>query len=162
MKTLLMVCRALCALAVLGGLAACGSAPAAQPGNALDSAVVRMGEPKARYALDDGQRLFFALRPGEVDRLDFDASGQLVARQPALSQAGFEALARRGGDAAAVQLEFGPANRKQVLEDGGGLRWTYSWREYDTWRLARVWFDKAGVFQRVELVEDPGADDRYL
>lgn len=162
MTVLSMVYRALGAMAVVGVLAACGSAPSAQPGNALDAAVARMGEPQARYALENGQRLFFAVRPGEVDRLDFDAAGQLVKRQRALSKAGFEALARRGGDAAAVQLEFGPPTRKLVLTDGGGLQWTYSWREYDTWRLARVWFDKSGIFQRVEMLEDPKADDRYL
>ena len=157
-----MVRRPLGALALVAVLAACGSAPGAQPGNAMDAALARMGEPRARYAVDDGMRLFFALRPGEVDRLDFDADGRLIKRQPALSTAGFEALARRGGDASAVQLEFGPPTRQRVLKDGEGLQWTYSWREYDTWRLAQVWFDKAGVFQRLELLEDPKADDRYL
>ncbi len=153
--------RTLCALAVSGALVACGSVTPAQSGNKLEAVLTLMGEPRARYALEPGQRLFYAVRPGEVESLDFDANGQLVERRRALSQARFAALAKRGGDAAAVQLEFGPPARKSLVDDGGGLLWTYSWLEYDVWRLARVGFDKAGVFQRVELSEDPLADDRY-
>ena len=153
--------RALGALVLIGLLAACGTSSQGQPSSALGAAVARMGEPRARYALENGQRLFFVVRPGEVDSLDFDPSGQLTERRRALSQERFAALAKRGGDAASVQLEFGPPGRKLVLADGTGLQWTYSWREFDTWRLARVWFDKNSNFQRVETVDDPGADDRY-
>lgn len=156
-----LVCRAVSALAVMAALVACGGTAPLQQGTALDATVARMGEPRARYALESGNRLFYSVRPGEMDRLDFDVGGHLVERQRALSQERFAALAKRGGDAAAVQLEFGPPARKSVMEDGGGLQWTYSWLEYDVWRLAQIWFDKAGIFQRVEVSEDPLADDRY-
>lgn len=162
MKALSIASRTLSAWAVAAALVACGTVTPAPQTNALDATVARMGEPRARYALENGQRLFFAVRPGEVDSIDFDANGALVESHRAFSRDRFAALAKRGGDAAAVQFEFGPPGRKSVLADGGGLLWTYSWREYGTWLLAKVWFDKAGVFQRVELVEDPKADDRYL
>ena len=161
MKVSSFACRAVGVLALAVAVAACSSVAPAQQGSALDAAVARMGEPLARYALENGQRLFYAVRPGEVDSLDFDANGRLVERHRALSRERFAALAKRGGDAAAVQREFGPPTRQLVLDEGGGLLWTYSWREYDTWRLARVWFDKSSVFQRVELKDDPNADDRY-
>lgn len=161
MSAMSFFCRATGAMAVVAALAACGITAPVPPANSLDAVVARMGEPRARYALDSGQRLFYAVRPGEFESLDFDAAGHLVGRHRALSQERFAALAQRGGDAAAVQLEFGPPARKSVLEDGAGLLWIYSWLEFDVWRLARVWFDKAGVFQRVELSEDPLADDRY-
>lgn len=161
MTVLAMAGRALGVWVVASVLTACGSVAPVQERSALDATVASMGEPRARYALEDGQRLFFAVRPGEVDSLDFDARGHLLERRRALSAERFTALAKRGGDVAAVQLEFGPPARKQVLKDGGGLQWTYSWREFGTWRLAQVWFDKSGTFQRLELVDDPKADDRY-
>lgn len=161
MRVMSWIGRYVATFALLSGLVACGVVAPALPGNTLDATLARMGEPRAQYALQPGQRLFYAVRPGELESFDFDAGGQLMERRTALSQARFAALAQRGGDAAAVQLEFGPPSKKKLLDDDGGLLWTYSWREYDVWRIARVSFDKAGLLQRVEQSEDALADERY-
>ncbi len=140
--------------------AACGVLPAAPATDTLAVTRASMGEPMAQYALPDGQRLFYRVRPGEVVRLDFDATGKRVSRHAALSRETFQALGKSRGDAAAVQLQFGLPARRSVQEEGG-LLWTYSWQEQDVWRMARVSFDKAGNFNAVEVVRDPQADERY-
>lgn len=152
--------RLVSSLAALLVLGACGALPSAPVSDSLAATRVSKGEPMAQYALPDGQRLFYKLRPGEIERLDFDASGARVGRQMALSRAAFAGLAKTGGDLASVQLAFGPAGKRSSQEDGG-LTWEYSWFEYDVWRVARVSFAKSGAFQRVDVIEDPVADDRY-
>ena len=141
-------------------LAACGALPPASETDTLSTTRASMGQPMAQYALPDGQRLFYRVRPGEVVRLDFDANGQRVSRVTALSKESFLALSKSRVDVAAVQLQFG-LPQSQSVEEEGGLLWTYSWQEQDIWRLARVSFDKTGKFKAVEILEDPQADGRY-
>ena len=68
------------AACVLGALlAACATMGSPAPGATQEQVRSSWGEPSASYALPDGQRLFYRLKPGELQRLDFDAKGHLAA-----------------------------------------------------------------------------------
>lgn len=153
---------AACALAAL--LAACTSVGTLAPGATREQVHSRWGEPRASYALPDGQRLFYRRKPGELQRLDFDAAGRLTAMEQVFTAARFRALAQGHWDAAEVQRSFGPPERRVAAgenQEEGGSVWVYSWLDFGTWRLARVRMNGAGAVQGVEFTDDPLADDRY-
>lgn len=146
-------------LACAGALVACGAVPAGG-GLTLEQAQAKWGEPRARYTLASGQRLFYRLQAGELESLDFDADNRLVSRQQVFTLAHFQALGKGRWDASDVQREFGPPLRVSNQGESGSM-WTYSWLEFGAWRLARVHLDAAGVVRSVDFVADPHADDRY-
>lgn len=158
-----------CALALV--LAACASTVLSPtPGTTREEVERRWGEPRASYALPTGQRLFFRVKPGELQRLDFDTSGRLVVAEQVFTAENFRALSEGRWDAAAVQRQFGPPTRSTSAgdsKDGGrdegkGARiWVYSWLDFGTWRLAQITLDSKGIVQGIELAQDPSADDRY-
>lgn len=157
--------RALAASFLLAALlAACAMPGPLGPGATREQVQSRWGEPRASYALPSGQRLFYSPRPGERERLDFDASGRLVKREQVFSQANFQGLAQGTWDAAEVQRDFGPPDRRlaaaQNAEDASSV-WVYSWLEFGKWRLARVRISGAGTVQTVEFADDARADERY-
>ncbi|MGP1630445.1 MAG: hypothetical protein ACTS5V_10940, partial [Giesbergeria sp.] len=89
-------------------LAACASSVLAPtPGATREEVQSRWGEPRASYALPRGQRLFFRVKPGELQRLDFDSSGRLVVAEQVLTAQQLRTLSEGRWDAAAVQRSFG-------------------------------------------------------
>lgn len=145
-------------------LAACASVGPPAPGATREQVHSRWGEPRASYALPDGQRLFYRRKPGELQRLDFDANGHLVAMEQIFTAAHFRALAQSHWEAAEVQRSYGPPARQMAAaekQEESGAVWIYSWLDFGTWRLAQVRMNAAGVVQGVEFVEDTLADDRY-
>ena len=145
-------------------LAACASVGTPAPGATREQVQHRWGEPRASYALPDGQRLFYRRKPGELQRLDFDANGRLIGTEQAFTAANFQALAHGHWDAAQVQRNFGPPARRVAAGEGeaeSGSVWVYSWLDFGTWRLARVRMSGAGVVQGVDFSDDTLADERY-
>lgn len=159
LRTLVLTC-------CVAALAACAAPEAIGPGVARDQVQNRWGEPRASYAVGEGQRWFYERTPGEQERLDFDANGRLLARTQVFTAAHFLALSAGQWSATQVLQGFGPPLRRQAAvqeagEDGSGSVWIYSWREFGKWRIARVRLGAEGVVQGVELADDTKADDRY-
>lgn len=145
-------------------LAACSAVGPPAPGATLEEVRSRWGEPRASYAVADGQRLFYRRKLGELERLDFDASGRLLKAQQVFTTDNFRAFAQGQWEAVDVQQSFGPPLRRigagEKHEDGASV-WIYSWLDFDTWRVARVRMSGAGMVQSVEFAQDAQADDRY-
>ena len=59
-----------------------------------------------------------------------------------------------------VQQTFGPPARRATDADKGSV-WSYFFLEYGVHRRARIHFDAGGNVARVDVAEDPAADDRY-
>ena len=153
-----------CAGLLAALLAACASVGPPVPGASREQIYSRWGEPRASYALPAGQRLFYRRKPGELQRLDFDANGRLVSMEQVFTAAHFRTLAQGHWEAADVQRSFGPPLRQMAAgekQEERGSVWIYSWLDFGTWRLARVRMSAAGSVQGVEFVEDTQADDRY-
>lgn len=150
------------ALAAL--LAACTAMGPPAPGATLDQVRSRWGEPRARYAVADGQHLFYQRKPGALERLDFDASGRLVKTEQVFTAEHFRALAQGQWTAVDVQQSFGPPARRIALaqqQDDNASVWIYSWLEFGVWHVAQVRMSAAGVVQSVDFSRDAKADDRY-
>lgn len=153
---------AACVLATL--MAACATIGSPVPGATQEQVQTSWGDPSASYALPDGQRLFYRRKPGEMQRLDFDAKGYLVAVEQIFTAQHFRTLTQGRWDAAQVQRTFGPPARRITASDKqeeSGIVWIYSWLDFGTWRLARVRMNAASVVQGVEFVEDPLAGNHY-
>lgn len=159
---LVRTCVAACVLGVL--VVACASMGSPAPGFMREQVQSQWGEPLANYALPNGQRLFYKRKPGELQRLDFDATGRMVAMEQVFTAEHFRKLTQGRWEASEVQRSFGPPARRVAAGDtqeDSGFVWMYSWLDFGTWRLARVRIDSAGIVKGVGFVEDPLADSRY-
>lgn len=142
------------------GLLACSTPGPMQPGQSREEVLARWGEPRAVYQLPSGQRLIYSPQPGQVQSLDFDGAGRLVTLEQVLTAQKLGSIVAGKWRAADVQLTFGPP-AKSVTDGEKGSVWTYFFREYGTYRLARIHLDPAGVVVRTEFADDPAADQRY-
>lgn len=149
---------AACALAAL--LAGCAAPRDVQPGASVDDVLARRGTPWASYQLPTGQRLLYRPQVGQVQSLDFDASGRLVGMEQVLTRKKFDGIVVGQWRAAELQQTFGPPARRAADGDKGHV-WTYFFQEYGVHRLVRIQLDAAGVVGRVDFADDPAADDRY-
>ena len=146
--------------AVLAGCAS-GGGQAVRPGVLLDDVQAQWGAPKAVYQHAQGQRVFYSPQPWQVRRLDFDAQGRLQQiHEQVLSVAQFAAIEAGKWRATDVQQTFGPPARRATDADKGSV-WSYFFLEYGVHRRARIHFDAGGNVARVDVAEDPAADDRY-
>ncbi|WP_157982580.1 hypothetical protein [Simplicispira lacusdiani] len=141
-------------------LAGCAAPAMVRPGVARDDVTALWGEPLASYQLPAGQRLFYRTKPGQVQSLDFDATGKLVGMEQALTAQRLGRITAGQWRAADVQLAFGPPAKREANGDQGSV-WTYFFQEYGTHRRARVLLDPAGAVVRTEFADDPAADERY-
>lgn len=145
-------------------LAACASGDrgaAVRPGVLLDDVQAQWGAPKAVYQHAQGQRVFYSPLPWQVRRLDFDAQGRLQQiHEQVLSSAKFAAIETGKWRTTDVQQTFGPPARRAADADKGSV-WSYFFLEYSVHRQARIHFDADGTVARVDLAQDPAADDRY-
>lgn len=151
---------AVAALALCAVLAGCASSRGVVPGATADDVVARWGAPWATYQLPDGQRLLYRPQAGQVQSLDFDASGRLVAMEQVLTRQRFEDIKVGQWRALELQQTFGPPARRATDGEKGSV-WIYFFQEYGVHRLARIHLDAAGAVARVELADDPAADQRY-
>lgn len=152
-------------------LAACLLVSCASPGSpsndvrqgmSLDEVMVRWGQPHAVYQLAIGQRVFYRPFPWQVRSLQFDAEGRLTQiEEQVLTSDRLGRIVTGQWRAADLQQTFGPPARRKADAEQGSV-WLYFFREYGAHRLARIHLDKAGMVVRVELVDDPAADDGYL
>lgn len=147
-----------CVLAAL--LASCAAPRDVQPGASVDDVLARRGAPWATYQLPGGQRLLYRLQAGQVQGLDFDASGRLVGIEQVLTRKKFEGIVVGQWRATELQHTFGPPARRATDGDKGHV-WTYFFQEYGAHRLARISMDAAGVVGSVDFADDPAADQRY-
>lgn len=145
----------LCAL-----LSGCASSSDVSPGATVDDVLARWGAPWATYQLPVGQRLLYRPQAGQVQSLDFDASGRLVAREQVLTRQKLEGITAGQWRSAELQQTFGPPARRAADGEKGSV-WTYFFQEYGVHRLVRIHLDAAGVVVRTEFADDPAADQRY-
>jgi len=148
--------------AVAAGLlvASCAVSSDVQPGASVDEVLARRGTPWATYQLPAGQRLLYSPRAGQVQSLDFDASGRLVGMEQVLNRKKFDGIAVGQWRATELQQTFGPPARRAADGEKGSV-WTYFFQEYGVHQLARIHLDAAGVVVRVDFLDDPAADLRY-
>ena len=149
---------AACVLAAL--LVGCAAPRDVQPGANVDDVLALRGTPWARYQLPGGQRLLYRLQTGQVQRLDFDASGRLVGMEPALTRKKFEGVVVGQWRVTDLQHTFGPPAHRAADGEKGHV-WTYFFQEFGVHRLVRISMDAAGVVGRVDFADDPAADQRY-
>lgn len=154
------VTGAVATLALCAVLAGCASSRDVVPGATSDDVVARWGAPWATYQLPAGQRLLYRPQAGQVQSLDFDASGRLVAMEQVLTRQKLEGIKVGQWRASELQQTFGPPARRAADGDKGSF-WIYFFQEYGEHRLARIHLDAAGVVVRVEFADDPAADQRY-
>lgn len=145
----------LCAL-----LLGCATSSDVSRGATVDDVLARWGPPWATYQLPAGQRLLYRPQAGQVQSLDFDASGRLVAREQVLTRQKLEGITVGQWRAADLQQTFGPPARRAADGEKGSV-WTYFFQEYGVHRLVRIHLDAAGVVVRTEFADDPAADQRY-
>jgi hypothetical protein len=147
-------------VAVLLFVTGCAVSRDLQPGASVDEVLARRGTPWASYQLPAGQRLLYSPQPGQVQSFDFDATGRLVRTEQALTRSKFGSIMPGQWRATELQQTFGPPARRAVDGDKGSV-WTYFFREYGVYWLARIHLDAAGLVGRIDFAEDPAADDRY-
>jgi hypothetical protein len=147
-------------------LASCASSGSpsgdVRQGMSVDDVMTRWGQPHAVYQLAAGQRMFYRPFPWQVKSLQFDAEGRLTQiEEQVLTSGHLGRIVAGRWRAADVQQTFGPPARRKADAEQGSV-WLYFFREYGAHRLARIHLDKTGMVVRVELVDDPAADDSYL
>ena len=154
------VSGAMATLALCAVLAGCASSRDVVPGATSDDVVARWGAPWATYQLPGGQRMLYRPQAGQVQSLDFDASGRLVAMEQVLTRQRLEGIKVGQWRAPELQQTFGPPARRAADGEKGSV-WIYFFQQYGEHKLARIHLDAAGVVVRVEFADDPAADQRY-
>lgn len=154
------VARATLVSAMALVLLACAAPAAVRPGVSVDDVMARWGTPQAVYQLPTGQRLLYSPQAGQVQSLDFDAAGKLVAMEQVLTAQRLGTVTAGQWRAADVQQVFGPPARRAVNGDQGSV-WTYFFQEFGTYRLVRIHLDPAGAVVRTEFADDPAAGLNY-
>lgn len=146
-----------CALAAAAWLAGCASEPQWVPPGAPRAEVLqRLGAPTATYPLPAGERLQYSRQPAgfEVNNVDLDASGRVVAVTQELDEGRFGQILVDQWRVADVLRAFGrPEEISRVWSFQGDV-WQWRYRQLSTPRLLYIYIDPQGVVRRYHTGDD--------
>jgi hypothetical protein len=147
-------------------LAGCATPLAIQPGTPEAEVRARLGAPTAVYPLDGqgaGTRLEYA--KGHYGQrtfmVDLDEHGLARHAWQALTDAHFAQIRPGVDTAASIRRDFGTPARIVTYRLSGLTAWEYPYRQAESWdAVMSVYFDAAGVVQRMESGPDPDREPR--
>jgi len=154
-KRLFLAAAALAA----GLLAGCASEPTRLPlGVSRAEALQRLGAPTATYPLaGGGERLQYSRQPAgfDVNNVDLDATGRVVAVSSVMSDAWFDREIRvdawRVPD---VLRTFGPPEQITRVFSFQGDVWQWRYLQLNSPRLLFIYIDPQGVVRRYHTGDD--------
>ncbi|RZL87413.1 MAG: hypothetical protein EOP82_26750 [Variovorax sp.] len=150
-------------LAVALALAACASDPARLPlGSTRADALQKLGKPTATYPLPGGgERLQYSREPEgyEVNNVDLDAAGRVVAVRSALANPIFDSPIEIGKwREADVLRTFGKPYQVTRVESFDGKIWSWQFMDNYVPRLFYVYFNPEGVVVRYFAGDNPALE----
>jgi hypothetical protein len=127
------------------------------PGSSREFALQRLGPPTASYQLASGERLQYSRAPAgfEVNNIDLDATGHVVAVTQVLDERLFEQTIRPGDwTEEDVERTYGkPARVSRVGSFDGGI-WEWRYKQNNTQRMLYIYVDPRGVVQRYQVADE--------
>ena len=157
-----LVCGLVFAL-VSGLLSGCGAVPSRMaPGLSRAEVLTQAGRPTATYPLPVGERLQYSELPAgvAVHNLDFNAQGQLVRAEQALTLASLHRIKVDHWTAANLRQLLGQPYRVERVARFDGDVWTYRFQDMGSFRFIHIHLDSAGVVRKIQFTDDlPELDD---
>jgi len=146
------------------GLAACDvrNDPTRDPsrlplGSTRESTIAYLGQPTASYRLASGERLQYSRAPSgyEVNNVDLDASGHVIAVTQVLDERRFAATIQPGAwTEEDVERTYGkPARVSRVASFDGGI-WEWRYKQDNNPRMLSIYVDPRGVVQRYQVSDE--------
>ena len=146
------------------GLAACDvrNDPTRDPsrlplGSTREFTLATLGQPTASYRLESGERLQYSRAPSgyEVNNVDLDASGHVIAVTQVLDERRFAATIQPGvWTEEDVERTYGkPARVSRVASFDGGI-WEWRYKQNNNPRILSIYVDPRGVVQRYQVSDE--------
>lgn len=145
--------------AALLGLAGCASDPARLPlGTSRAEALQMLGTPSAVYPRPGGgERLQYSRQPAgfEVNDVDIDASGRVVAVTQVMNDAVFaQAIRTEAWRVPDVLYTFGRPEQVTRVSSFDGDVWQWRYLQANSPRLLYIYIDPQGVVRRWHVGDD--------
>jgi len=131
------------------------------PGTPQAQVLQDLGQPSARYALANGERLQYSMQPAgqRVYNVDFDASGRLVRAEQALSEALFgQRIQPNHWTREDILREYGPPARTEGVHNFKGRIWVWRYADGPVWRLLFIDVDPQGIVRGYSVGDEPMPD----
>ncbi|MFT4267515.1 MAG: hypothetical protein QM586_09880, partial [Xenophilus sp.] len=128
------------------------------PGASRAEALQRLGPPTATYPLPGGgERLQYSRQPAgfEVDNVDLDASGRVVAVTPVMNELWFgQAIRLNEWRVPDVLRAFGRPEQITRVGSFDGDVWQWRYLQVNSPRLLYIYVDPQGVVRRYHVGDD--------
>lgn len=116
-----------------------------------------LGQPTASYRMEFGERLQYSRAPSgyEVNNVDLDAGGHVIAVTQVLDERRFDATIRPGvWTEEDIERTYGkPARVSRVASFDGGI-WEWRYRQNNNRRMLYIYVDPRGVVQRYQVADE--------